>query len=164
MFYVGTFSKSMFPSLRIGFVVAPPWARRALVAAKLLADRSTPGPLQATLAAFIAEGHLARHVRKMRKVYAARHDALLQALARHGAGLLEPIPALAGLHVAARAARVVPVRAVVERAARSGVGVESLDQYAVGAAAPKGFAFGYGSIHEDDVETAIAELGRLLRT
>jgi len=60
VFYLGTFSKSLFPALRLGFVAAPGWARAALAAAKQCADWHCPLPLQDTLAAFIAEGHLAR--------------------------------------------------------------------------------------------------------
>ncbi len=72
VFYVGTFSKSLFPEMRLGFVVPPPWARPALVAAKQCTDWHCAVLEQETLAAFIAEGHLARHVRKMRQVYGAR--------------------------------------------------------------------------------------------
>src|SRR5262249_46569690 len=69
VFYVGTFSKCLFPDIRLGFVVAPAWARRALIAAKVLSDFHSPAPSQDTLAAFIAEGHLASHVRRMRRGY-----------------------------------------------------------------------------------------------
>ena len=101
VFYVGTFSKSLFPAIRLGFVVAPPWARDALVAAKQCADWHCGVIEQDTLAAFIGEGHLARHVRRMRGVYAARRDALLGALDRDFARWLEPVPNVAGLHLTA---------------------------------------------------------------
>ena len=68
VFYVGTFSKSLSPLLRTGFVVAPPWARDALVAAKRASDGENPPLPQEALALLIAEGHLARHVRRMRRV------------------------------------------------------------------------------------------------
>src|SRR5262249_49635926 len=92
VFYVGTFSKSLFPALRVGFVVTPPWARPALVRAKRLTDWHGPVLAQDTLAPFIAEGHLARHVRKMRRIYGERRAVLLSALARHCAGRVMPIP------------------------------------------------------------------------
>src|SRR5206468_10284806 len=117
VFYVGTFSKVMFPALRIGFVVAPPWAQPALAAAKQLTDWQVPPMMQDTLAAFIAEGHLVRHVRKMRGVYAERRDALLQALARHCGSALRLIAAEAGLHVSAHLPGRLPAPEVVERAA-----------------------------------------------
>ena len=67
VFYVGTFSKCMLPALRLGFVVAPEWAMPTLVAAKNCLDWHCPVPMQMGVAAFIAEGHLAQHVRKMRR-------------------------------------------------------------------------------------------------
>src|SRR5262249_54566255 len=92
VFYVGTFSKSLFPALRLGFVVTPPWARAALIRAKQLTDWHGAVLAQDTLAAFIAEGHLARHVRKMRRVYGERRAALLEALTRHCGEALQPLP------------------------------------------------------------------------
>jgi GntR family transcriptional regulator/MocR family aminotransferase len=75
VFYVGTFSKSLFPSLRKGFIVAPPWARDALASVKHCADSHCDTITQSALAAFIREGHLARHVRHMRPIYGQRREA-----------------------------------------------------------------------------------------
>jgi GntR family transcriptional regulator / MocR family aminotransferase len=163
VFYVGTFSKSLFPALRLGFLVAPPWARSALVAAKQLTDWHGPVLAQDTLAAFIAEGHLARHVRKMRAIYGERRAALLRSLARHCGDRLAPIPAVAGLHLAARLAGPLPAGTLVARAADAGIGVESLDRYAGRKAAVRGLAFGYGMIRSDEIDEAIRRLARALR-
>lgn len=76
VFYIGTFSKCIFPSLRLGFVLTPPWAKHAFVMAKRFSDWHSPILEQETLAAFIAEGHLARHIRKMRKIYEERRNVL----------------------------------------------------------------------------------------
>src|SRR5207253_1939607 len=78
--YVGTFSKSLFPALRKGFVVAPAWARAPLAAVKQCADSHCDAVAQTVLAAFIREGHLARHVRRMRMLYGERRQALLDGL------------------------------------------------------------------------------------
>ena len=78
--YIGTFSKVMFPSLRIGYVIAPPSLVARLRRAKWLADRQTPVPEQAALADFISEGHLERHIRRMRRIYGERRDALVESL------------------------------------------------------------------------------------
>src|SRR5690606_38385082 len=83
VFYVGTFSKSLLPALRLGFLVAPAWARDAVTGTKRLTDWHRPTLQQMTLAAFIEQGHLARHVRRVRRVYAARRESLQQALAAH---------------------------------------------------------------------------------
>jgi GntR family transcriptional regulator/MocR family aminotransferase len=162
VFYVGTFSKSLFPALRLGFAVTPPWAQRALVGAKQLTDWHGPVLAQDTLAAFIAEGHLARHVRKMRKVYGDRRTTLLQALARHCGDRLAPIPAVAGLHVAARLTGSVRAGALVTRAADAEVGLESLDRYAAGKSTHNGLAFGYGMVRADQIDEAIRRLAQAM--
>lgn len=163
VFYVGTFSKSLFPALRLGFVVVPPWARPALVAAKRLSDWHGPILAQDTLAAFIAEGHLARHIRKMRKIYGERRTTLIEAIARHCGDLLEPIPADSGLHLAATVA--VPLRstALVARAAEAGIGLYGLDRYAATEPTLNGLAFGYGMIEADRIDVAIGRLAELMR-
>jgi GntR family transcriptional regulator / MocR family aminotransferase len=163
VFYVGTFSKSLFPALRLGFVVAPPWARGALVRAKQLTDWHGPVLAQDTLAAFIAEGHLARHVRKMRRVYGDRRTALLEALARHGGDRLQPIPGDAGLHLAAKLTVPLEANAVVAKAADAGISLLSLGQFAVRTPAPIGLAFGYGMIQAEHIDDAIRRLAHAVR-
>lgn len=160
VFYVGTFSKSLFPALRLGFVVPPTWARPALVAAKQIADWHGPVLAQDTLTAFITEGHLARHVRRMRKVYGERRSVLLEAMARHGGDWLTPIPGEAGLHLAARLAGPLRADAVVARAAERGVHVQNLQSYAMTKAAPKGLAFGLGMIPTNRIEDGIRRLAK----
>lgn len=96
--YVGTFSKVLFPSLRLGYLVVPPRLGDAFLAARTLADRHPPSVSQAALADFIAEGHFARHIRRTRAVYAERQATLVAAM-RHLAGELDVRPAEAGMHV-----------------------------------------------------------------
>ena len=158
VFFVGTFSKCLFPALRLGYVVAPPWGLLALVAAKQRADWHCNLLAQDTLAAFIAEGHLARHVRKMRAIYAERRSLLLDGLQTQFARWLRPVPSTAGLHVAALAAREVDVDAVVERARRAGVGVYPLQAYGEGRAAPRGLLFGFGAIEASSIAEALTRL------
>jgi GntR family transcriptional regulator / MocR family aminotransferase len=162
VFYVGTFSKSLFPAVRLGFVVVPPWAREALIRAKQVADGHCPVLPQDALAAFIAEGHLARHLRKMRKVYAERHQVLAGALERHCAHALRTIPSVAGVHLATQLTTTIAARTVVERAAAAGIRLEALDRYAHRKSAPKGLLFGYGTIEADVIEPAILKLRPLL--
>ena len=160
VFYVGTFSKSLFPSLRLGYVVAPAWAAAALQAAKRIADLHADVAAQQTLADFIGEGHLARHVRKMRRLYDARRQALLAALARHGGARLQPVQAWAGLHVSALwAAGPVP-KGLVERAAARGIGVETLERYAWAGAAQRGLAFSFALVEAGQIDAAVAALFR----
>lgn len=159
--YVGTFSQSLLRALRIGFVVAPPALRGELAEARALSDWHGPAIEHATLAAFIAEGHLARRVRRMRKAYAERRVAMLAALDRH-ADLLEVIPSAAGLHVTALLRTGDPT-SVVERAAQAGVRVETLAPFAAQRPAPPGFALGFGLIDEAGINAAIGELAASIR-
>lgn len=163
VFYVGTFSKSLFPALRLGFVVPPPWARPALVAAKQLADWHGPVLAQETLTAFIAEGHLARHVRRMRKVYGERRAVLLSSVARHCGDGLVPIPGEAGLHLAARLVGRVRARAVVAEAAAHGVHVQAVQLYACATPAPNALAFGLGMIDTDRIDAGIRALATAIK-
>jgi len=159
VFYVGTFSKSLFPAIRLGYVVAPPWARGALVAAKQCADSHCGVLGQETLAAFIDEGHLARHVRRMRGIYAKRREAVLEALDRDFGRWLEPVPNVAGLHLAAFARPGIDVPAIVGRAREHSIGLSALRPYYLGTARA-GLAFGYGAIDEHDIVEGLARLRR----
>ena len=164
VFYVGTFTKSLFPALRLGFVVAPPWAVPALVAAKHRADRHCDVLVQDTLTAFITEGHLARHVRKMRSIYAERRQRLCDGLEKDFAQWLRPIPGTAGLHLAALARPGVNPEAIVEAARQAEVRVHSLRtySYADGRSGPSGLLFGYGAIDVEAIDEGLARLRRVM--
>jgi GntR family transcriptional regulator / MocR family aminotransferase len=144
VFYVGTFSKCMLPALRLGYTVAPPWAMPTLVAAKNCMDWHSPVPIQAGVAGFIAEGHLTRHVRKMRDVYRRRRNALLDALTRELAPWLEPIPSFYGMHIAALARPGVDAEAAAAAAMGMGLRIHSLSRYFLGEPDRSGMIFGYG--------------------
>ena len=161
VFYVGTFSKSMLPALRMGYIVAPRWARDALVAARHLCDGFPAHVTQVALAAFIAEGHLTRHVRAMRRVYSDRKSALVRACDRWGRGRIEVIPALAGLHVALTTSSDADPD-LPTRLREAGVGAEPLQRYAVANTRWTGMALGLGAILGRDIDPAIAALANAL--
>jgi GntR family transcriptional regulator/MocR family aminotransferase len=144
VFYVGTFSKCMLPALRLGYIVAPPWAMQTLVAAKNCMDWHSPVTIQTGVAAFIAEGHLTRHVRKMREVYRRRRNALLDSLTQELTPWLDPIPSFYGMHVAAIAKPGVNVEAAAAAARRMGLRVHTLSRYFLGEPDRSGMIFGYG--------------------
>ncbi len=160
--YVGTFSKSLFPSIRMGFVVCPPWAKAALIAARQTSDSHSPIAAQETLALFIAEGHLARHVRKMRRIYRERHGLLLDAIKRHCGDTLLPIPAAAGVHVAAYLPPNIDAAAVARRARELGIGLSPLSHYSSAERKHNGLVFGFGLIAAADIDPAIERLAGLL--
>jgi GntR family transcriptional regulator / MocR family aminotransferase len=161
VFYVGTFSKCMLPSLRLGFVVVPEWAKRTLVAAKNCLDWHCSTPLQMAVAAFIREGQLTRHVRKMRQVYGRRRQLLYTVLKRDFSDWLTPIPSLYGMHVAAWARDGVDLDAAV-LAARS-VKIHTLERYHLEQPKRAGLIFGYGAVDLPQIARGLAELRGLLR-
>jgi GntR family transcriptional regulator/MocR family aminotransferase len=146
VFYVGTFSKCMLPSLRLGFVVAPSWALRSLIAAKNCCDWYCSIPVQLGVASFIAEGQLARHVRKMRRVYGERRQALTEALQRTLGEWVTPLPSWYGMHLTATGDEAVDFDAVAEAAESCGVKVHTLSRYHFGAPQRAGLVFGYGAV------------------
>lgn len=163
VFYVGTFSKSLFPSLRKGFVVVPAWAREGFIAVKHVADSHCDTITQSVLAAFIRDGHLARHVRRMRPVYAARREALLAGLTRELAPWLQPIPSEAGLHLAARIRDPAQADRIIAKTRQYAPGAQSIAEYA---SAPRpdqpGLVFGFGVIDEEEIAPALQQLRRAL--
>lgn len=158
VFYVGTFSKSLFPGLRLGYAVAPAWARMALIQAKQASDSHSDVLAQDTLAAFIAEGHLARHVRRMQAVYAQRRDTLLHGLQRQFGGLLEPLPSLAGLHLAAGVVAGAAVPAWVTRADGHPVRPATLRRFQSEDGGRAGLVFGFGVAEASAIGPALAQL------
>lgn len=163
VFYVGTFSKCMLPSLRLGFIVAPEWARPTLVAAKNALDWHCPVLMQVAVAAFIAEGRLTRHVRRMRQVYRRRRDLLLERLAHDLRPWLEPIPSTYGVHLSALARPGVDVEAAVETLAGLGVRLHSLERYHLGAPTHRGLVFGFGAADEAEISRGLDLLRETLR-
>ncbi|MEP6731893.1 MAG: PLP-dependent aminotransferase family protein [bacterium] len=162
VFYVGTFSKCMLPSLRLGFVVVPDWARRTMIAAKNCLDWHCSTPLQLGVSAFIAEGHLSRHVRKMRQVYARRRQLMYALLRRDFSDWLEPIPSLYGMHVAAWARDGVDLDAAVQAIDGRTVRIHTLHRYHLKQAPRPGLVFGYGVVDLPEIERGLAALQEVL--
>ena len=160
--YVGTFSKVLLPALRAGFVVAPPSIMPALRAARAVADSHGSPFIQAALAALVADGTLARHVRRARRTYGERRDRILAAIDRELGDLVTVIPASAGLHLAAwlRDRRLEP--SLSRRTAAAGVAVQSLTPYFLGRGRP-GIALGFGAIRRSQIDAGIAALAACLR-
>ncbi len=158
VFYVGSFSKCMLSTLRLGFVVAPPWAMGALVAAKNASDWHCPVPLQKGVAAFIGEGLLDRHIRRMRPIYRRRRDVLMSALRDDFAPWLTPIVSSYGMHVTALAAPGLDVEGGAARVVGEGVKLHSLARYHLGAVTRQGLVFGLGAVDETQIRQGLAVL------
>ena len=145
--YVGSFSKVLLPTLRIGFLVAPASLRPALLTAKQLTDWHGDPAAQAALARFIDEGLLSRHIRGVRREYAARHSKIVESIEHRFRSWLRPIPSAAGLHLAAVVAGTrTNIARAVHRARDRGVGVGLLSTYCLEEPFREGVVIGYGAI------------------
>ena len=147
--YVGSFSKTLFPALRLGFLIVPPDLREKLVAARAAADQHPPTLDQAVLADFILEGHFGRHLRRMRLAYRERLEALIAAAERFCGGALRVRPVQTGLHALADLAGVDAVR-VAREAALRGVEAAPLSAYFAGTGrGANGLVLGFGVVRPD---------------
>jgi GntR family transcriptional regulator/MocR family aminotransferase len=161
VFYVGTFSKCLLPALRLGFLVAPSWAIGTLTAAKNCLDWHCATPVQTAVAAFIAEGHLTRHVRKMRELYQERRGELLASLRELG-DWLSPIPSFYGMHVVAAARVPRDLETVAHSLARQQVKIHTLARYFLGSQTHSGLVFGYGTVDPSQIRRGMSILRRAL--
>ena len=161
--YVGTFSKSLLPALRVGYAVAPRSLQPALREAKRVTTWEGDLTTQGALASFLGEGHHAAHVRRALRAYRARREALLAGLGDlHD--VLTLVPSVAGLHVCVRLHdATVDDRDVVARAAARGARVEPLSQYRLEQPVGPGLVLGYGGIEADAVPDALALLEQAVR-
>lgn len=159
VFYVGSFSKCMFPAIRLGFVVPPAWALPALVAAKNSTDWHSSVPIQAAVAAFIHDGHLTSHIRRVRRIYRDRRDRLLELLGRRAGNALTIVPSFYGMHLTAVARGGIECEAVSEALASRGIMIHSLERYYLGPATRSGFIIGYAAADSGVLERAVSALG-----
>ena len=165
--YMGSFSKVFTPQLRLGYLVVP----EPLAASfeHVLRER---GPLasaiaQPALARFMASGRFATHIRRMRRVYSVRQQALIESVSRHLAGLLFVQAEAGGMHLTARlsaslAARMNDVQ-VSHKAREAGLVLPALSSYCAGSASYQGLLMGYSGFDESELDTACAKLAGLLQ-
>jgi len=159
--HVGTFSKSLGAGLRQGFVVLPEALVDAFARARALSDRHSPGATQDVLARFIADGHLLRHLRRMRELYRARQAALIHQLERASGGALTLAPSLQGMHLAHLVDERIRDTALSERAAAAGVQLAPISHYCI-EAKRRGWLFGYAGYDEAALGRAARALARQL--
>jgi GntR family transcriptional regulator / MocR family aminotransferase len=161
--YVGTFSKVMFGSLRIGYMVLPPQLAAVFVRARAYNHQFLSVIDQAVLTDFITEGHFARHIRNMRALYAGRREALVGAIAQHFGEALQINSAEAGLHVLAWLPPGVSDVALSQAAAARSIEAQPLSSYAMLPLIRGGLVLGYGALNERDIRSAVKKLREAYR-
>ena len=163
--YIGTFSKVIFPALRLGYMVLPPGLRQAFVAAKWLTDRGCPAIDQAALARLIGSGAFERHLRQAAKVLKARRNALLVALRRYAGDFVQVADSSAGMHILAWLPRHThaQAQALVARARERGLGLYLIAPYFLKASARPGLLLGYADLPPADLQAAMKIFAEVLR-
>jgi GntR family transcriptional regulator / MocR family aminotransferase len=158
--YVGSFSKVLLPTLRLGFLIAPASLQAALHAAKQLTDCHGELATQAALARFIDQGLLARQIRRVTREYANRYAQIADLLEHRFGRWLRLIPAAAGMHLAADAVpgRSVDIGRAVRRAEERGVRVSVLSDFFIGTPVRAGLVIGYGAIPTSRIDEGMRRL------
>ncbi|HEX6370908.1 MAG TPA: PLP-dependent aminotransferase family protein [Longimicrobium sp.] len=162
--YLGTFSKSVFPALRIGFVVVPQPLAEAFVRARLVTDQHPPTLDQLTLADFIRGGHFARHLRRMRRAHESRQNVLIEEVRRELGGLLTLQPSNAGLHMVGYLPADLPDREVERQALLRGVEISPLSPHYLGPVRQNGVLMGFASTGEAEIRHAVRQLALAIRS
>ncbi|EJM95601.1 PLP-dependent aminotransferase family protein [Herbaspirillum sp. YR522] len=161
--YLGTFSKVLYPSLRLGYLIAPPALVAAFCGARVLMDRSPPGADQHVLAAYIGQGHLERHIRRVRSVYAEQRAQLIALLGQWLPAHLGRLqPSDQGMHLLLWLHPALDDRAVAQRAAAAGVAVRPVSpMFAAGTARP-GLVLGFGGFSAHRLQQAARQLAAVI--
>jgi GntR family transcriptional regulator / MocR family aminotransferase len=161
--YLGTFSKILFPSLRLGYAIVPEALVPAFCGARVLMDRHTPSADQHVLAAFITEGHLDRHIRRIRGVYADRRSQLIGMLARwipKDLGWLQPSDQ--GMHLVLWLAHGIYDVLLASRALEAGVAVRAVSPMYSEGNGRSGLVLGLGGFSNEQMEAAVRSLAAIL--
>lgn len=160
--YLGTFSKILFPALRLGYLVVPPDLIEVFRAAKALVDRHPPLLDQAILADFIEEGHLGRHVRRMRALYAARQEALRSALGEYFGDLVDAPRNDTGMHLAAWLPGSTDDRALAEIAQAHGIVAVPVSANSLEHPCRPGLVLGFAAFEERQIRNGVRKLAAAL--
>ena len=156
--YIGTFSKVLFPSLRLGYIVIPPDLIERFLTVRRAMDLGPPNFFQEVLADFIREGHFARHIRRMRVVYGERASVLVSSIRKELGSAVEICGGDAGMHLAVTMNDETADVEIAERAARQNLWLWPLSPYYLGDAARRGFVLGFGSTAAADIPEAVRKL------
>ena len=160
--YIGTFSKVLFPSLRLGYIVVPLDLVNHFLAIRRAMDLGPPTFYQNVLAHFIDEGHFARHIRRMRILYRERRSELVNNINEEFGPMAEVLGDEAGMHLAITLPNAIRDVEIAERAARQNLWIWPLSPQYIGEVSRSGFVLGFGSTGVDEIPRSIRKLRNLL--
>ena len=162
--YIGTFSKTLFPSLRLGYLVVPPALTAVFAAAKWAADRFAPLLAQLALTEFIESGQFDLYLRRASLRNARKRQALLEALAEHFGDRVQCVGGPSGVHLLVHFKALTPraLDAGISRAAAAGVGVYSAASYYATPQAHGSALLGYASLSESEIRAGIAKWAKVM--
>ena len=160
--YIGTFSKTLFPSLRLGYVVIPPDLVKRFAAVRHAMDIGPPYFYQAVVTDFINEGHFARHIRRMRLLYGQRRSALVEGLRKEFDSTLDVLGAEAGMHLVVTLPAGFRDEEVAARAAREKLWLWPLSSSYLGKTSRQGFILGFGSTTAAEMPNGVSRLKGVL--
>ncbi|WP_273727535.1 PLP-dependent aminotransferase family protein [Brucella gallinifaecis] len=161
--YIGTFTKSLFPGLRIGYVVLPPQLVKPMTVARTLLDGHTASITQLTLARFMDGGHFGAHVRMMRGIYAERLDVLVDLVQKHLSDFVVPRVPIGGLQMPCLLTGNLSERMAIDAGRRVGIELLGLSAlHATGNARP-GILMGFAAYTPHEIEVAVKNLANALR-
>ncbi|HZZ38826.1 MAG TPA: PLP-dependent aminotransferase family protein [Acidobacteriaceae bacterium] len=153
--YIGTFSRTVFPALRIGYVIAPRSIVPAFIAAKWMTDLHSATLEQHTLAEFISNGMYERHLRRLRRRNTNRRAALLEAIKMHLGDRVQVTGADAGAHVVLWPRKAAPEATIVKQAAQRGVGIYGISHCFLNKSPRPGFILGFAHLNEREIREGI---------
>lgn len=160
--YVGTFSKVLFPSLRIGYIVAPAKLARQIESVLSFTGQYPSLVLQAVLSEFMQQGHFSRHLRRMRRLYCTRRAAFLDNADKILKGWLTPIDGRTGIQITCTAEPTFDDAALAQRARSSGLSLLPLSSYGLTDRAQSGFVLGYAAAPENETKAALLKLREIM--
>jgi GntR family transcriptional regulator / MocR family aminotransferase len=161
--YFGTFSKVLFPSLRLGYLIVPDDLLDSFVAARWISDRCSPLVEQSALADFISEGHLASHIRRMRALYMERRTVMVQTIREEFGDLLDTWDSEAGMHTIAWLPADIEDTRVAAEAAAAGLNVGPVSDFALRPLSRGGLLLGYAAFPPAAIRKGLRELASVLK-